>query len=211
MNLGDGAPYRTVREPGRAEWKEKGSRFLAFIEPCPDLPRAEARIHDCRDRHTDATHVCWAWRLRTEPDPGEASSDAGEPAGTAGVPMLGTLRSARVWDVLGIVVRWYGGTNLGRGGLIRAYRGVLADAVEAAQVVEALPRVRVTAAAPMGRVGDLHRVLSVLGAEYGEQRVGGGEVLQDVVVPLRDLERLDDMITEATHGEGRVLRGEGMG
>ncbi len=206
MSPGAAAPYRTVREPSRAELKEKGSRFLALIEPCKDRAAAEARIQEQSGTYADATHVCWAWRLRGEPDPGEASSDAGEPAGTAGVPMLGALQSADLWDVLGIVVRWYGGTNLGRGRLIRAYRGVMARAAEAAEVVETLPTMRVTVCVPIDRLGELHRVLAAAGAEYGEQRVRGREVLQDVVLPRRDLERLDVMITEATHGEGRVSR-----
>jgi len=211
MTRQGGAPYRTVRTPVRAEIREKGSRFLAIIEPCPDRETAERRITHHREDFGDATHVCWAWRLRWEPDPGEAASDAGEPAGTAGVPMLGALQSADLWDVLGIVVRWYGGTNLGRGGLIRAYRGVLALAIEAADVAQTLPRVRVTAVVPMDRIGELHRALAAAGADYGEQRVRGREVFQDVVVPERDLERLDEMITEATGGEGRVVRGEAPG
>jgi putative IMPACT (imprinted ancient) family translation regulator len=101
------------------------------------------RLAEMRSRHHDASHVCWAWRLLSEAEPGEASSDAGEPAGSAGVPMLGVLQSHDLWNILGVVVRWFGGARLGKGGLARAYRDCLTAAIGNGEIVEMVPRCRV--------------------------------------------------------------------
>jgi uncharacterized YigZ family protein len=156
-----------------------------------------------REYH-DATHICWAWRLLSEPEPGEASSDAGEPAGTAGVPILGALQSGDLWNVLGVVIRWFGGTKLGRGGLVRAYRDSMALAVQNAGIVETLIRVAADINAPMARLGEIHRLLSALDISYGEQRTERQEVCLSITIPARDVDRLSRQIVEATHGEGSL-------
>lgn len=198
------APYRTCASAGQAELREKGSRFLSFVEPCPDRPAAEHRIAEYRRRYHDATHLCWAWRLLCEPDPGEGSSDAGEPSGTAGVPMLGALRSGELWDVLGVVVRWFGGTKLGRGGLVRAYRSAMALAIGNAEVVETLYRVPAVIRAPVEKIGDAHRLLSSINVSYGDQTTEGGLVRLAISLPARDVDRLRRQLVEATQGEGSL-------
>lgn len=198
------APYRTCRGPVRAETRVRGSRFLATLEPCRSRQQADRLLEDHRRTHHDATHVCWAWRLRSEPEPGEASSDAGEPSGTAGVPMLGALQSEDLWDVIGVVVRWFGGTKLGRGGLVRAYRDALVSAVRRAEIVEHLPRCQVEVVAPLDRLGEVHRVLNGFDSEYGEQSVEEGGFHLVARLPARDLEALRMRLTEATQGTGTV-------
>jgi uncharacterized YigZ family protein len=198
------APYRTPSSAAQGELREKGSRFRSFVEPCADRSEAEQRIAEYRQRYEDATHVCWAWRLFSEPDPGEAVSDAGEPSGTAGVPMLGALQSGDLWNVLGVVVRSFGGTKLGRGGLVRAYRRAMAVAIENAEVVETLYRIKAVIRAPIGKVGEVHRLLSSLEASYGEQTVEGSEVEIEVSLPARDSDLLQRSLLEATQGEGSL-------
>lgn len=196
--------YRTCSRPTAAESKVKGSRFLALLEPCCDRDTAEKRLAELREKYRDSTHVCWAWRLLSEAEPGEASSDDGEPAGTAGVPILGVLRSMELWNTLGVVVRWFGGTKLGRSGLIRAYRDALATAVETAEIVEKLPLIEVEVRSPVEQVGNLHRVLSVLDVTYHEQSVDGGVAIVSVSLPSQNLTILRDKIVEATRGVGTV-------
>ena len=115
-----------------AELEERGSRFLAIAEPVEDRPGAEALFAREARAHRNPTHVVPAFRLR---DGTSFSSDAGEPAGSAGAPLLAALAGAGLHDVAAVVVRWYGGTNLGVGGLVRAYGGALARALEGAPVV----------------------------------------------------------------------------
>jgi putative IMPACT (imprinted ancient) family translation regulator len=114
-----------------AELEKRGSRFLAIAEPVEDRPGAEALFAREARAHRNPTHVVPAFRLR---DGTSFSSDAGEPAGSAGAPLLAALAGAGLHDVAAVVVRWYGGTNLGVGGLVRAYGGALARALEGAPV-----------------------------------------------------------------------------
>ena len=119
--------YLTVAADATAEVEDRGSRFLCTLRRVGDEDEARALVAALRREHTDARHHCSAFVL----GPGGAvqrSSDDGEPAGTAGAPMLDVLRGAGVSDVATVVTRWFGGTLLGAGGLVRAY----GDAVRAA-------------------------------------------------------------------------------
>lgn len=111
--------YRPSASSGPEELKEKGSRFLGFLIPARSREEAEEALELLRKRYHDATHVCFAYRVRR----GEIvrSSDDGEPSGTAGVPILQELKREELWDALAAVVRYYGGVKLGTGGLARAY------------------------------------------------------------------------------------------
>ena len=117
--------YLTIPHPAEAEIEVKRSRFLCTLRRVEDEAAARAVVDELRKRHWDARHHCSAFRLHPAV---ERSSDDGEPAGTAGAPMLEVLRGHEVEDVVAVVTRWFGGTLLGAGGLVRAY----GDAVRAA-------------------------------------------------------------------------------
>jgi uncharacterized YigZ family protein len=123
--------YLTVSRDSVAEIEVKSSRFLCTLRRVPSEESARALVAALRKEHWDARHHCSAFVLG--PDSAlQRSSDDGEPAGTAGAPMLEVLRGAGVSDVAAVVTRWFGGTLLGAGGLVRAYgdavRAALADA-----------------------------------------------------------------------------------
>ncbi len=111
---------------------DRGSRFVAWLEPVRSEEEARAHLDRRREQHPAATHHCWAWRLGDPPR--ERSSDDGEPSGTAGAPILQALVGAGVSDVSAVVARWFGGTKLGRGGLVRAYGGAVREALAALEV-----------------------------------------------------------------------------
>ncbi|HVS14976.1 MAG TPA: YigZ family protein [Thermoanaerobaculia bacterium] len=162
---------RTPVAPARAELREKGSRFLALVEPVRDAASARARIEALAREHRDATHVCWAWRL-LEP-PSERCSDAGEPMGTAGPPILRALAAEGLSDVLGVVVRWYGGTKLGKGGLARAYAAATRAALAATTVAERRPSLRLEVQVRYEGVGAVQRLVqppavSLEASDFGE-------------------------------------------
>ncbi|MBZ5739809.1 YigZ family protein [Nocardioides mangrovi] len=121
--------YLTIARDAEAEIEVKRSRFLCTLRRVGSEDAARAVVDGLRREHWDARHHCSAFRLH--PDV-ERSSDDGEPAGTAGAPMLDVLRGSEVADVVAVVTRWFGGTLLGAGGLVRAYgdavRGALAEA-----------------------------------------------------------------------------------
>lgn len=118
--------YLTLARNGQAEIEAKRSRFLCTLERVEDEAAARAVVDRLRREHWDARHHCSAFVLGPS-GVVERSSDDGEPAGTAGAPMLEVLRGREVSDVVAVVTRWFGGTLLGSGGLVRAY----GDAVRA--------------------------------------------------------------------------------
>jgi uncharacterized YigZ family protein len=164
--------YPSPAGTAEAEIREKGSRFLAVIGPAADEEAAKAGLAALVRRYPDATHHCWAWRVGAPPR--ERSSDAGEPSGTAGVPILQVLRGAGLSDVLAVVVRWFGGTKLGKGGLARAYAGAVREALAVLPVVIRVPTVRVALRVPYERVGAVKRLIhppevELASEEYGQE------------------------------------------
>ncbi len=127
--------YKTVEGPAEGYVNEKKSKFLSFIYPVQDADKVKAIVDELRDKYHDARHVCWAYMLGWEREEFR-SNDDGEPSGTAGRPILGQINSAELTDVLIAVVRYFGGTLLGTGGLIKAYKEAAADAIANAEVVE---------------------------------------------------------------------------
>jgi uncharacterized YigZ family protein len=123
-----------VSHPARTEIERiKGSRFVADISPADTPGAAAAFIDEVRDREPNASHHCWAFRIAID---AVRASDDGEPAGTAGPPILRRLESASLWQTAIVVSRYYGGTNLGTGGLIRAYGAAAAAAISVARLSE---------------------------------------------------------------------------
>ena len=127
--------YLTIEAPAEAIYKEKSSKFLAFAYPVADEEEIRSRLEALRKRYYDATHHCYAWRLGPH---GEAfrANDDGEPSGTAGKPILGQINSNELTDLLIVVVRYFGGIELGTSGLIVAYRTAAAEAISAAEIEE---------------------------------------------------------------------------
>jgi uncharacterized YigZ family protein len=173
------ASYRAPAGESRAEIREKGSRFLAVIGPAADEAAAKAALAELARRYPDATHHCWAWRIG-EP-PRERSADAGEPAGTAGVPILQVLRGAGLSDVLAVVVRWFGGTKLGKGGLARAYAAAVREALPGLPVVARVPTVRLAVEVPYERVGAVKRLIRPPEVELEREEYGAAARLVLVV------------------------------
>lgn len=127
--------YLSIAKISEGFYKEKGSKFYAFAVPCKTEEEVKAFIQAKRKEHHQAVHVCSAFRLGSDKKL-YRSSDDGEPSNSAGPPILGQIQSFDVSNVLIAVVRYYGGTNLGVGGLITAYRSAAKDAMEHAEIVE---------------------------------------------------------------------------
>lgn len=138
------AERRKLSGCGTGTYEEKRSRFIGEIFPAADEAEARARIDAARKKYPDARHHCWAWVLA---DGAYRWSDDGEPGGTAGAPMLEVLRGADVFGAVCVVTRYFGGTLLGSGGLVRAYSKAaalaLADAGTEPDPEKALAELRV--------------------------------------------------------------------
>lgn len=125
------AGYQTVAAYGESEYIDRKSKFLGFCYPVSSEEEAQQRISEYEKKYHDATHVVYAYQIGAQ-DEKMRSTDNGEPAGTAGRPMLELLKQEGYHDTLVIVVRYFGGTLLGTGGLVRAYSKCAALALAAA-------------------------------------------------------------------------------
>ena len=151
--------YRTVKQPGEAELVIKRSRFIGRCFPVADEQEALRLLEQVRRQHWDATHNCYAYSVGVSGACARYSDD-GEPSGTAGLPMMETLRRSGVTDALVVVTRYFGGILLGAGGLVRAYSAAAAAAVRSAGEVEMRECVRLSLETPYplwGRVEPLLR------------------------------------------------------
>jgi uncharacterized YigZ family protein len=194
--------YLTLARDGEAEIEVKRSRFRCTLVRVEAEAEARAVVERLRKQHWDARHHCSAFILGPGGDI-QRSSDDGEPAGTAGAPMLEMLRGHEVSDVVAVVTRWFGGVLLGAGGLVRAY----GDAVRVSlDEVGTLRRELLTlhdlvvGHAEAGRIEtDLRsRGVTVLGADYGTV------VTLHVALDTEQLERWPALVAELTGGTGHA-------
>ena len=126
--------YLTIAATAEGYYTEKRSKFYAFAHPVDDVTQVQELVKQYRKRFYDARHVCYAYVLGADGSEYRANDD-GEPSSTAGKPILGQIVSHSLTNVLVVVVRYYGGINLGTGGLIVAYRTAAADALDHASVI----------------------------------------------------------------------------
>ena len=121
--------YYTIAQPVVAEFKDRGSRFLAFAYPLASVDDFKAKMKLLKEEHPKAVHHCFAYRLGVDGNTFRVSDD-GEPSGSAGRPILGQIDSKQLCNVLVVVVRYFGGTLLGVPGLINAYKTVTSLALQ---------------------------------------------------------------------------------
>lgn len=190
---------RVLTGPGRAELNEQRSRFLGFAIPAPDEDAARAAMAGLRREYHDARHACSAWRLGTPPPPREHRHDDGEPAGTAGEPILAALRKADLTNALVVVVRYFGGVKLGTGGLARAYGAAAALALADATAGDL----------PLGRLYIVefpyalrHAVATVVDSRGGRAiaEAYGAQVAWDIWLPHSGCRGFVEAVVQATAG-----------
>ncbi len=139
--------YLVPQGTSQAELVIKGSRFIGTLAPAADAKVAAAFVDEMRQRYADATHNAWAYRVPSTPQPQVAFSDDGEPGGTAGRPMLSMLAGADLYEAVVVGTRYFGGTKLGTGGLVRAYGSAARAAIDhaplATKVLHTVAEIRV--------------------------------------------------------------------
>ncbi|GAA0649119.1 IMPACT family protein [Salarchaeum japonicum] len=201
--------YRTVATPGRASFEVRGSEFIGHVRPTATTDDAESFIDAVRDEYDDATHNVPAYRVRVESGgPGddymlrEYQSDDGEPSGSSGKPALNVLQGEELENVAVVVTRYYGGTNLGVGGLVRAYSKAVKDAVADAGTVEERPQESFSVTVEYDDSGTVRGILEsadcAFDADYGEN------VAFSVTVATDDAKALRDRIRNATSGRADI-------
>lgn len=126
---------RTVQSMNRAQINVKRSVFISHIDRCDTMEKAKAFIQEVSKANRDATHNCWAYRIALDNEFSENASDAGEPSGSAGLPILNTLRKSNLGNVCVVVSRHFGGVKLGIRGLINAYSEATRRVVESSRII----------------------------------------------------------------------------
>jgi uncharacterized YigZ family protein len=126
--------FSTIASASEGIYKDKGSKFLAFAYPVDSEEEVKEKVDNLRKKYFDARHCCYAYRLGADGERYRANDD-GEPANSAGKPILGQLVAHDVTNVLVVVVRYFGGILLGVGGLVQAYRLATADALANAEII----------------------------------------------------------------------------
>ena len=191
--------FTTLAAPAEAQIREKASVFLAYAAPAATEAEARAVLAQREKAVWDATHHCSAWVLRGGV---RRANDAGEPSGSAGAPILAAIEGAGLTDCIVVVTRWYGGTKLGVGGLVRAYGEAAARALQAAPRRTGVEAARLSITYPYAHTAAVMRALERAGAEeveHGYAESGGAGVVE-ISVPADAVKALAAELREGTAG-----------
>ena len=197
--------FTTLAAPAEAQFREKASTFLAYAAPAASEAEARAVVAERERLHWDATHNCSAWVVRGGV---RRANDAGEPSGSAGAPILAAIEGAGLTDCIVVVTRWYGGTKLGVGGLVRAYGDAAAQALEAAPRRIGVEAARLEVVYPYAHTAAVMRALERAGAEgveHGYAESGDAGIVL-VSVPHGAVGGFADELREGTAGAVAPVR-----
>jgi uncharacterized YigZ family protein len=192
-------PFTTLAAPAEARFREKASTFLAYAAPASSEDEARAVLAERERLHWDATHNCSAWVVRGGV---RRANDAGEPSGSAGAPILAAIEGAGLTDCIVVVTRWYGGTKLGVGGLVRAYGDAAAQALAAAPRRIGTEAVRLRVRYPYAHTAAVMRALERAGAQQVEHGYAdsGDAGIVSASIPDTAAQAFADELREGTAG-----------
>lgn len=198
------APYPVPAGEHRIRDEIARSRFIATLAPAPTVDDAHAFVARVRAEFADATHNCWAFVVGPPRSTGRIGmSDDGEPHGTAGRPILTALLHSGVGDVAAVVTRYYGGTKLGTGGLVRAYGGSVAAALDTLATVERVTWVRMRATVGYDAVAAARQLVAAHGGRVVAERYAA-DVGYDLDLPEAETDAFARALRDATRGRARV-------
>ncbi len=192
--------YKTVEHDGGALLVEKKSKFFAEVKPVDNEPDAIEFLNSIRSKYPDARHHVYAYVI--DENNIFRYSDDGEPSGTAGMPVLDTIRKSGIVDAVVVVTRYFGGTLLGTGGLVRAYSGAAKMGLEAANVIMRELCDIVEIRADYSHLGKIQYMLSS-GGYMLENTEYGDEVVFTVASPIGTTERLIAEVTDLTNAKAK--------
>lgn len=199
---------KIVYEGGEGEIVEKKSRFITTVKPVHSEEEALAFIAELKKKYWNATHNCWAYVIGERQEL-QRCSDDGEPQGTAGKPMLDVLLGEEVHDTAVVVTRYFGGTLLGTGGLVRAYSKAVQEGLRQSVVIEKQSGSLLTIETDYNGIGKLQyllgqRGIQIVDSEYTDVVKTQALVRENAVTELRDA------VTEATNGKAKFEEEKGI-
>ena len=191
--------YKTVYCGGEAEIIEKKSRFIATVRPVKDEEEALAFIESMRKKYWNAKHNCFAYVIG-EHFQVQRCSDDGEPSGTAGKPMLDVLLGEEIHDVVVVVTRYFGGTLLGTGGLVRAYSGSTKEGLLASKVITKMHGQKLSVRTDYTGLGKIQYILGQRGIRILNS-VYTDKVELEILLPEAEIQTVMSEIREGTNGQ----------
>lgn len=200
------APYHIVFEEGEGQYEEKRSRFIAGVWPVQSEEEAAERIDHIRKKYYDARHHCTAYIIGRNREITRCSDD-GEPSGTAGKPILEVLLGAGVTNVVAVVTRYFGGTLLGTGGLVRAYTQATKEALANAVIARMCYGVKLTICTDYTDVGKVQYFLGSEQIAVAQSRYTD-KVELDIQIPKEKQEAVTKKLQEVTSARVRILEKE---
>jgi uncharacterized YigZ family protein len=193
--------FTTVQSLTRHDLIVKGSEFLAFANHTPSVNAALEWLKSIKAQYKDATHVCWAYRIGDQ----YRFSDDGEPSGTAGAAIYRSLEGSDLDFVTVAVVRYYGGVNLGAGGLVRAYGGAAAEVLRIAPKLEIYPRVNVSMLVGFEQMNALYQLLEQFDTQDRVDEFTDQGLNIKFAALETELDQLQILVRDTTRGQGVVL------
>jgi uncharacterized YigZ family protein len=194
--------YFTVAKPfGPEEIKEKGSRFISYLYPAASVEEAEAVINRLRKKYHDSTHVCFAFRLRQDDREYFRFSDDGEPGGTAGLPIYNEIKNKDYYNVAAAVVRYYGGTKLGTGGLVRAYASAARKVIDTAETLTVIIKKEVTLDFPYTYTGEVMQLINRFSLDIVNREYTGSGVSLKLAIPLARIAEVGQAVSDISSGK----------
>ena len=189
-------PYKIIDEPGSGEYEEKKSRFIAKLAPASSEEEAAAFIEGVKKKYYDARHHCPALIIGRQREVTRCSDD-GEPGGTAGKPILEVMLGAEITNAVMVVTRYFGGTLLGTGGLVRAYTQAAKAALMDARIATMRYGTRITVGADYSDVGRIQHLLGIKGIVPSDSRYTD-KVEFDICIPFEQEAEIQKALTQAT-------------
>jgi uncharacterized YigZ family protein len=187
--------YQTIEAPTIGEYKEKGSKFIAYAYHVEDKEAIKQRLEEVKKLHNKARHHCYAYRIGLDNNVYRANDD-GEPSGTAGRPILGQLDSFGLRHVLVVVVRYFGGTKLGTSGLKRAYKESTIDALEQATVIEKIVKKQFQLTYDYAITAEVMNYINKSNFKIKETQYTNEQTILTIAVRLQEIEQFEIAIAE---------------
>ncbi|UCH98367.1 MAG: YigZ family protein [Candidatus Aminicenantes bacterium] len=193
--------FTIAKTYGPEEIKEKGSRFIAYLYPAATAKEAESIIAGLRKKYHDATHVCFAYRLGKGKEEYSRSSDDGEPGGTAGLPIYYEIKNKDYLNVLAVVIRYFGGTKLGSGGLARAYAAAARKVIETAKTLTIDIKKEVSLDFSYDFLGEIMNLVHRFSLEIVKQEYTARGISMKLAVPIAQMEEVTNVLARISSGK----------
>jgi uncharacterized YigZ family protein len=192
--------YNTINATSKGIFTDRGSKFIAYAYPIQSEEEIKEYLEILKKEHWKAGHHCYAWRLGTDGNTHRANDD-GEPSGTAGKPILGQLDSFEITDTLVVVIRYFGGTKLGVGGLINAYKSAAIDALKQVEIISKTIDNYYKIVYDYGITSQVmnfisHYELNIISQSFGEKAI------MDFSVPISKTDEVLKILEEKSLNEG---------